>query len=200
MTLLPVHQVIRSPARLTVPCVVTPADDGGSGTGVLDSSVPASSTTDTRGVGVGRYTAVVVSDTASTRAPDDGDTRCCGTSRRSGSSSSLPGRSSVSRTSASPGHDCSTDTAAELAAADSIAQPLPTPTWLGFTRASTSPYPSTRTMSERHISRRVLPAASTVVPSEDSSTWSSAYPLRVDPRRPVPMSIAVTCPQPRTSG
>ncbi len=38
----------------------------------------------------------------------------------------------------------------------------------GLTGASMSPYAKVRTMSVRHISMRVRPAASTVVPSVDS--------------------------------
>jgi hypothetical protein len=55
-------------------------------------------------------------------------------------------------------------------------------------------------MSERHISRRLSPADSTVVPSADSVTSGSAYAVRLGPRWPVLASIVLTCPQPRTSG
>src|SRR6476660_9439426 len=55
-------------------------------------------------------------------------------------------------------------------------------------------------MSERHCSRRVSPADSTVVPSDDSLTSGSAYAVPLGPRSPVLPSIVLTCPQPRTSG
>jgi hypothetical protein len=55
-------------------------------------------------------------------------------------------------------------------------------------------------MSERHISRRLSPADSTTVPSDDSFTSGSAYAVRLGPRSPVLASIVLTCPQPRTSG
>ena len=63
---------------------------------------------------------------------------------------------------------------AGLAAAEVSRQPFPRPTCGGLTRASTSPNPMTRTMSERQSSSRVSPAASALVPSEDSVTCLSA--------------------------
>jgi hypothetical protein len=72
----------------------------------------------TTGFGVGTYTAVVTSDTAITRAPESSDTPGWGTNWVSGVSSSSDGRSSVNRRSASCGQASSTDTAVELAAAD----------------------------------------------------------------------------------
>ena len=47
-----------------------------------------------------------------------------------------------------------------------------------------SPNANVRTMSERHISMRVRPAASTVVPSVDSVISLSAYDERVGPAVP----------------
>jgi hypothetical protein len=97
-----------------------------------------------------------------------------GTSRCSGSSSSLAGRSSLSRRSVCRPHASNTDTADELAAADVNRHPVCTPFDDGLTRASISPYDSIRTMSERQSSSRVSPADNTVVPSEDRVTrWSA---------------------------
>ena len=72
----------------------------------------------TTGLGVGRYTAVVVSDTAITWASLSAGTPGSATCLTSGWSSSLSGRSRVSRSSGCWGHDSITDTADGLAAAD----------------------------------------------------------------------------------
>ena len=61
------------------------------------------------------------------------------TSRCSGSSSSLAGRSSLSRRSACRPHASNTDTADELAAADVNRHPVCKPFDDGLTRASISP-------------------------------------------------------------
>ena len=137
MTVSPVHQVTRLPV-----CVTTPGFVGGLGSSVLDTVVPASSITSTLGCVPdipGRYTAVLFSQTASTRAPEPvpipgSDTSCCW-----GSSSSLPGRNRTSRRSAWLSHASSTDTADELAAADISLHPECSPRADGFTRASVSP-------------------------------------------------------------
>jgi len=72
----------------------------------------------TRGLGVGTYTAVNVSATATTRAPVPSLTPFCWMYLTSGVSSSSDGRSSVRRRSDWLAQDSSTDTAAELAAAE----------------------------------------------------------------------------------
>jgi len=82
---------------------------------------------------------VRVSATATTRAPEVTLIPGSGTSRWSGSSSSLLGRSRVSRRSACLPHASSTDTAAELAAADVNRHPVCNPFEEGLTRASISP-------------------------------------------------------------
>src|SRR5688500_1823715 len=92
--------------------------DTGPGSGVVATVAPVSSTMFTTGFGVGTYTAVETSDTAITRAPESSDTPGWGTNWLSGVSSSSDGRSSVSRRLSSRGHASSTDTAVELAAAD----------------------------------------------------------------------------------
>ena len=147
--------------------------DGGLDSSVLATVAPVSSTMLTTGFGVGTYTAVVVSETAITTAPDSSVTPGCGTYLSSGVSSSSEGRSSVSRRSAWFGQDSSTDTAVELAAVDTSRHSGEAGV-SGLIRASIAPYDSIRTMSERHISSRLSPAESTVVPSEDSRTSGSA--------------------------
>jgi hypothetical protein len=134
---------------------------------------------------------VVVSDTATTRAPESSRTPGCGTYFRLGVSSSSAGFSSASRRSACDGQASSTETAVELACADTSLQISAAGT-SGLIRASSEPYDSIRTMSERHISRRLSPYDSTVVPSADSVTSGSAYAVRLGPRRPVLPSIVLT--------
>src|SRR5438270_2186517 len=134
MTESPVHHVTTFPV-----CDTAAEPDGGLGSSVLDTVVPVSSTTSTRGCGTGTYTAVLFSQTVSTRAPESGPipgsvTRCC-----SGSSSSLPGRRRTSRRSAWDLQLSSTDTADELAAAETSRHPECSPRADGFTRASVSP-------------------------------------------------------------
>ncbi len=116
---------------------------------------------------------MVVSETATTRAPESSLTPGSGTYLRSGVSSSLAGRNSVSRRSGWSGHASSTDTAAVLAAADPSRHSTG-PGTPGLIRASSAPWLIIRTMSERHSSSRLSPAESTVVPSEDSATSGSA--------------------------
>ncbi|CNW07567.1 Uncharacterised protein [Mycobacterium tuberculosis] len=133
----PVHQVTRLPVR-----DATAEVDGGLASSVLETVAPVSSITSTLGCApdlAGRYTAVLFCDTTNTRAPEPGRTPGSGTMRWMGSSSSLPGRNSTSRRSAWFVHASSTDTAAELAAADSSVHPDCRPRFDGFTRASISP-------------------------------------------------------------
>jgi hypothetical protein len=130
----PVHQVRRLPA-----CDTAFEFDAGPGSSVLDTVVPVWSTTSTLGCGDGRYTAVLFSQTASTRAPEPAAIPGSGTSCCCGSSSSLPGRSSASRRPAWPAQFSSADTPAELAAADTSTQPECSPRADGLTRASVSP-------------------------------------------------------------
>src|SRR5271163_423350 len=121
MTVSPVHQVTRLPA-----CDTTPGCAGGLASSVLDTVVPVSSITSTLGCApdiAGRYTAVLFSETISTRAPESApipgsDTTCCW-----GSSSSLAGRSKTSRRSDWFSQASSTDTADEPAAADTSLHP-----------------------------------------------------------------------------
>src|SRR6187397_2305294 len=113
ITASPVHQVMRSPGR-----VAAASGETGLGTGRFAVVEPVSSMIMTDGCGVGAYTAVVVSDTATTFAPVLSLTSGSCTYFRSGVSSSLAGRSSVTRRLAAFGQASSTDTADELAAAD----------------------------------------------------------------------------------
>src|SRR5258705_3174084 len=117
-----------------------------------------------------------------TRAPESSTTPGCGTYFVLGVSSSSAGRSSVNRRSACFGQASSTDAAVELACAETSLHTgeagVP-----GLILASSEPYDSIRTMSERHISMRLSPAASTVVPSADKPTSWSAELLRLGARQ-----------------
>ena len=105
---------MRSPARDAVAC-----GDAGPGRAVLAMVVPVSSMTLTTGFGVGTYTAVVVSDTAITRAPESAATPGSGTILVFGLVL-LVGGPQQRQPQVGSGRDRprSTDTAVELAAAD----------------------------------------------------------------------------------
>ena len=82
---------------------------------------------------------MLFSPTVSTRAPDPASRPGSGTIFCCGSSSSLPGRNNTSRSPAWFVQLSSTETADELAAADTSVQPECRPRFTGFTRASVSP-------------------------------------------------------------
>ena len=131
----PVHQVTRLPA-----CDTAAVLDGGLGSSVLATVVPVSSTTSTLGCGDGRYTAVLVSQTASTRAPESAADPGFGHDVLLGFVVFLA-RRAAARVAGRPAcaQLSSTDTADELAAAETSRHPECSPRADGFTRASVSP-------------------------------------------------------------